>query len=218
MNITPKDLIKRAKERLAAHFEDLGTHLHRRAFSTPPADSETKKRFMIAKYTAAFAVNFTDWIGKTHPWVRSPEARFALDDNLRCEQKQDHVGMLLRFTTQCKAVPEREHYDAVAREVADIRDLFKDVRVAGLTGLVLLAILENTSEVFIPRLEDWARSMGCTDLEYTSVHGEADVEHSDTLLKALEVEVDMMKSDDIDFLLANPTELAISLLIKIFTF
>jgi hypothetical protein len=218
MNIPPKELIEKAKARLAAHFEDLETHLHRRAFSAPPADRETKKRFMIAKYTAAFAVNFTDWIGKTRPWVRSPEARFALDDNQRCEQEQDHVGMLLRFAMQCDATPEREHYDAVAQKVADIRGLFKDVRAAGLTGLVLLAILENTSMVFIPQLERWAREVGCTDLEYTSVHGEADAEHSNALLKASEVEVDMMKSDDVDFLLANPTELAVNLLIKIFSF
>ncbi len=175
-----------------------------------------RKRKLIQNYTAAFGGNFTDWIGKTLPWVRSPEAKFALTDNQRCEQTEDHVGMLLNFAAHCKAVPEKENYEHVAKEVADIRELFRDIQTAGLSGVMLLAVLELTSEIFISKLEEWAISLGCEDLNYTRSHGVADEKHSQALLRALEAELEMGYID-FRFLLTNSTKLAVNLLEQIFT-
>lgn len=59
--------------------------------------SDVDSRTIIARYTAAVAVNFTDWIGKTIPWARHETARHALVDNLRCESVHDHVKMPLNL-------------------------------------------------------------------------------------------------------------------------
>src|SRR4051812_15565460 len=81
------------------------------------AASEIDLRIVIARYTAAIAVNFTDWIGKTIPWVRHEVAYSSLVDNLRCEAGHDHVGMLLRFAELSKALPGRDEFDHTRREV-----------------------------------------------------------------------------------------------------
>ena len=146
---------------------------------------------LIARYTAAVAVNFTDWIGKTLPWARHELATCALVDNLRCEAEQDHVGMLLRFAELSGATPDAEHYAHTAAQVAAIRQLFADSTNAGISGVALCAVLENTSEIFIPDLAKRATELGCTDLTYTNVHGEADVEHSDAFAKATAAELTM---------------------------
>ncbi len=146
---------------------------------------------VIATYTAAVAVNFTDWIGKTLPWARHELARYALTDNLRCEAVQDHVGMLLNFAFYSDATPEAEHYQHVRGAVFEIRQLFADPKTAGLSGVALCAVLENTSEIFIPDLAKRAKECGCKDFTYTDVHGIADVEHSDAFTKATIAELTM---------------------------
>src|SRR6185503_914166 len=74
------------------------------------AEEYPNPRFIIARYTAAIAVNFTDWMGKTCPWARHELAQHALKDNLRCEQADNHAGMLLNFAAQANAMPSEEHY------------------------------------------------------------------------------------------------------------
>lgn len=178
--------------------------------------NETRLKIYVQQYTAAFAVNFTDWIGKTLPWVRSPEAKFALLDNLRCEQEEDHVGMLEHFALQCDALPQRSHYVHVYGKISLVRELFRDVTTAGLHGLVVLSVLENTSEIFIPRLEEIGKVLGCRNLKYTEVHGVADAEHSKLLLKASEAEAQMGYPDQNIFALRG-LDRSIQLIRRIFT-
>jgi len=111
-------------------------------------ESNADSRTVIARYTAAMAVNFTDWIGKTIPWVRHETACHTLLDNLRCEATHDHVGMLLLFAKLSNALPSQEDYTHTAGEVAAIRHLFVNPIEAGLSGVTLCAVLENTSEIF----------------------------------------------------------------------
>lgn len=146
---------------------------------------------VIARYTAAFAVNFTDWIGKTIPWVRHEKARYALIDNLRCESVEDHIEMLYEFSSECGAFPELEHFRHTWSEVNGIRKLFCDPNEAGLLGLTVLTILENTSTIFIPDLAERAKRLGCKVFTYTDKHGEADAEHSTAFREALKAEVKM---------------------------
>lgn len=153
--------------------------------------SQTDSKTIIQRYTAAVAINFTDWIGKTLPWARHEYARYALTDNLRCEAVQDHVGMLMNFAKLSNALPDGVHYREVGEVISVIRQLFADPNTAGLAGIALCGILENTSEIFIPDLERRASELGCTDLTYTKVHGVADVEHSDAFGKATIAEFEM---------------------------
>ena len=155
------------------------------------ASCETDSRTVIARYTAAVAVNFTDWIGKTIPWARHELAVHALVDNLRCEAEEDHVGMLLRFAECSGALPGREDYAHTANEVAAIRQLFADTSNAGFLGVALCAILENTSEIFIPDLARRAEECGCDDLTYTEKHGVADITHSEAFSIAWAAEMTM---------------------------
>lgn len=151
-------------------------------------ECQTDSHLVIARYTAAVAVNFTDWIGKTIPFVRHEDSYQVLVNNLRCESAHDHVGMLLQFAELSGSLPGRDDYVHVAEQVGLIRSLFTDSNGAGLCGIALCAFLENTSEIFIPDLARRAKECGCTDFTYTDIHGEADIEHSEAFIRALQVE------------------------------
>lgn len=185
-----------------------------RSFVKPAAQYRDPK-LVIARYTAAIAVNFTDWIGKTYPWARHEIAQHALKDNLRCEQSQDHVGMLLDFAKAAGVRVTAEDFARVAEPVEAIRKLLGRVRDAGFTGLAILAILENTSEMFIPVLEEMGKTLGVTDLTYTRVHGEADVEHSDAFIRALKAEWTMGYRDT-QAQICDAFDAAVKLLRRIF--
>lgn len=146
---------------------------------------------IVACYTAAIAVNFTDWMGKTLPWARHEKSRLALTDNIRCESVDDHVGMLLEFARSCQAFPQEFHFNRVEEEVQEVRRLFKNPQTAGLSGVALMAILENTSEIFIPVLAKIATRLGSKNLRYTQIHGVADIEHSRAFTEAFEAELTM---------------------------
>lgn len=179
--------------------------------------SQVDDRDVIARYTAAVAVNFTDWIGKTIPWVQHEFARYALIDNLRCEATQDHVGMLLQFAALSDAMPCRTDYAHTSKQVTAIRELFKNPKVAGLCGVALCAVLENTSEIFIPDLASRAKRRGCTDFTYTDVHGEADIDHSKAFAKALEEERDMHYYGSTSHLIKDTFDRAVALIGQIYT-
>ena len=87
-------------------------------------NSKASDRDVLARYTAATAVNFTDWVGKTIPWVRHELSRQVLIDNLRCETVDDHVGMLLNFATLSGAMPERADYAHVEDDLKNVRSIF----------------------------------------------------------------------------------------------
>ena len=52
-----------------------------------------------------------------------------------------------------------------------------------------MAAVENTSLGFIPYLAELAKLRGSEDLEYTDIHGEADIEHAKQFVWALEHEI-----------------------------
>ncbi len=170
---------------------------------------------MIARYAAAFAVNFTDWMGRTILWVRHEKSRYVLADNLRCESVEDHVGMLLQFAELSGALPARVHFATVRREVSEIRHLFRDPLTAGLSGMVLLTVLEVTSEVFIPDLAERARRCGCTNFTYTDVHGSADIAHSLAFTEAVKGEA-TMGYIDAEAIMRKAADAAVTLMRRIY--
>ncbi len=156
---------------------------------------------IIGRYTAAIAVNFTDWIGKSIPWVRHETAYHALVDNLRCEASQDHVGMLLRFASLSDASPDRGAYIHTYDEVAAIRKLFAEPvtarpSLASHFARPLRACRRSSS----PDLALRAKQCGCTDFTYTDIHGEADAAHSGAFVNATEAERTMGYRDPDHFI------------------
>ncbi|MEK7151495.1 MAG: iron-containing redox enzyme family protein [Patescibacteria group bacterium] len=148
---------------------------------------------IVRRYTAAVAINFTDWMGKTLPWVRHELARYALADNLRCETVENHADMLLDFACYCDATPDDDSYRFTNRQVQEIRRLLSNPLMAGVVGLTVMTLLEAISQEFIPILEKIAIRLGASNsqLQYTQVHGMADVAHADNFTKALKAELTM---------------------------
>ncbi|MBX4210839.1 hypothetical protein KW783_02590 [Candidatus Parcubacteria bacterium] len=187
-----------------------------------PADEYGNPRLIISRYVATVGINFTDWIGKTYPWTRHELAQYALKDNLRCEQSEDHIGMLIKFAEHAMYFPEWNQF-AHSKEVRVIRQLLSNIEDAGLTGLIILAILENTSEVFIPVLEKLIqkfhllhrKTYGSADLTYTQAHGKADAKHSDAFTAALKAEWTMGYRNH-EGIVFNASNAAVNFLRRIF--
>ena len=179
-------------------------------------NSQTSPELVISRYTAAVAVNFTDWIGKTIPWIRHENAYYALVDNMRCESVEDHVEMLLNFAKLSDSMPNKSDYEFVEKEVQEIRKLFRDPASAGLSGVALCAVLENTSEIFIPDLAKKAKERGCENFTYTDVHGEADVEHSQAFTEATGKELTMGYHNH-EIVIEKAMETGINLIRKIYS-
>lgn len=138
---------------------------------------------IIQRYTASIEGNFLSWMGGASISARSVLSKFAADENLWVEIKDNHPGMLRRFAQDCKAEPNSEDYRYAEKEVNEVRRIVADL--SGIKTITLMATLENTSSAFIPFLAELGKKVGCTNFTYTDVHGEADIEHANQFLEAL---------------------------------
>lgn len=174
---------------LARCIHDLRMEIRMGALQNEERFRNEKIARQVAKlYVATFSVNFTDWMGKAAIFVRHELARYSLADNLRCETLENHIGLLDEFANRGNAVPDTAALYQVHPAVNQVRQDLRKVENNGLYGLALMTFLENTSLDFIPVLEVVAQTIN-TDLAYTSVHGVADVAHSEQFVKALEAEM-----------------------------
>ncbi len=174
---------------------------------------------VIARYTAAFAVNFTDWIGRTLVWVGDDYAWSALNENLKCEVQENHTKLLFDFAELSYSVPKSKDYKAVASTISDIRESLSCSRTGSLFGIALLATLENTSEIFIPDLAKKAEGLGCKNLKYTDTREVSDFEYRDQLIQALKKESELLKvsEEDIKFYARSGMKRAQKLLLIIYS-
>jgi len=176
--------------------------------------SDDVARKTIKRYTAAIEGNFLVWMGGASISARSVVSKFAADENLWVEIRDDHPSMLRNFAKCAKAEPDAEDFQYVHSEVMKVRNLVGEL--SGVKNIALMAVLENTSASFIPYLAGLAKKLGCNDLTYTDVHGEADIEHANQFLEALSDEVKLGYQNaekEVDDTLA----LTLSLLKKIFS-
>lgn len=148
-----------------------------RSFLPPDSLDKETKRKILRKYVAAIEGNFVSWMGAAAISARSVQGRYAASENLWVEMRDDHAGMLRDFARSAHCEPELEDYQAISMAVGDIRGLVAEL--SGLGCLMLMAVLESASGVFIPWLENTAKELGSTNLRYTQVHGEADIDHAD---------------------------------------
>ncbi len=176
--------------------------------------SQDEAETMIRRYTAAIEGNFLAWMAAAAISGRSIVSRFAAEENLWVEIKDDHPGMLHHFAKATHAEPNIEDFGYVQDEVDALRKMTSEL--SGLKNITLMAALENTSAAFIPYLAGLAKRCGAQDLTYTNIHGEADIKHANQFLEALTEEQKMKYENpkqDID----EAITLSFSLLKKVFT-
>ena len=142
---------------------------------------------ILARYTAGIEGNFVQWMGAAVIYARSPQGKYAATENLDVEVKENHPAILREFAKSAKAEPSLEHYQAVDAVVASMRTLIASGN--GLEALTVMATIENTSTAFVPYLAGLAKKRGSTNLHYTHIHGEADVEHARQFVWAVEHEL-----------------------------
>ena len=169
---------------------------------------------IIQRYVAAIEGNFLSWMGGASISASSVISKFAVDENLWVEIKDNHPGMLRKFAKDCNAEPNSEDFRYVEKEVNSVRKLVAEL--SGVKAIALMASLENTSSAFVPFLASLGKKLGCKDFTYTGVHGEADIEHANQFLEALSAEKNLgyINSDkDID----ESIKTALVLIKKIFS-
>jgi hypothetical protein len=169
-------------------------------------------------YGAVFSKHFLPWMRHADRSAVSSTAKEATVDNILCEERDDHPGMLHAFVAPITAAATP---DAKGRAEAVIQTLQPTIaRLSELTqiapcGIHLMALLENASVDFIawmyPGIADKFAEANRT---YLDVHGVADQTHADAFVTAFEAEREHIEwRDEID----ETTGLTIRLLTEIFT-
>jgi hypothetical protein len=153
-------------------------------------------REIIARYTAAFEGNFVAWMAATTISTQTVQGRYAAEENIEVEMRDNHPGMLRKFAQFSNAEPSQKHYESIQKELNEIRKLVAELN--GVKNIALMTYLENTSAAFIPYLAQLGKQLGCTDFTYTNVHGIADISHADQFLWALEHEMKKEPKGNID--------------------
>lgn len=174
--------------------------------------SEESARKILGKYTAAIEGNFVNWMAAAAVSSRSVQSRFAAEENIYVEMKDDHPGMLRSFVKSAGAEPTTDHYLAVSEAVNSMRRLVG--QMSGAENITLMAMLENSSGVFIPFLADLAKKLGSTNLLYTDVHGVADIKHADQFVWALTYEKEHYA--DFDLRMDKTSEAVLKFLKEVF--
>src|SRR5438477_12793831 len=87
----------------------------------PEQLSPEQQRGIIARYTAVLEGNFIYWMTAAYLAVASDEAHTIIEDNLREEVRDNHPGMLRRFSMAARAIPTDADLVAVHRPLMGVR-------------------------------------------------------------------------------------------------
>lgn len=144
-----------------------------------PANAKT----ILANYRHTFGPNFILWIELARHQCKSDTAYTVCHENLICEVLEDHPRLLAEFI-------DEPYCESIVDDYALYIDVITEACSVPMEGLLILAVLEHASLVFIPWLERVARALGIDEkkCEYLRRHGEADIEHANAFLRALEAE------------------------------
>ena len=152
----------------------------------PERLSREQRRGIIARYTSVLEGNFIYWMTATYIAVKSEEARPLLTHNLYEECRDSHPHMLRKFAIAAHAFPTDTDALSVNDELTQVR-LFLG-KLQGVQSVLTMAFFEGWIQRFMAYLADLAKAQGSSEFEYTDVHGVLDVEHSQELFRALEME------------------------------
>jgi hypothetical protein len=184
------------RERLQAKLPFMGFH--------SPTEVEQLKAIFLT-YDKVIRHNFIMWMMLVKACCKSDKAKAVCDDNLKCEIGENHPQMLLDFVFPLLK-PERMGGQASERAIRlalykahAIEQDFSCIRLAceeAVTGLIVMATLENLSLAFIPWMKKQANALELQNLKYLEVHGEEDVKHAEAFLEALEAEAKLGEVDE----------------------
>lgn len=158
----------------------------------PARLSADERRGIIARYTAVLEGNFIYWMTGTYLAVRSPKAKAIILDNLTEEVKDNHPGMLRRFTLAAHAAPSDVDRSMVDRDLENVR-MFVG-KLSTLELVLMMAFFEGFICKFMAYLAELAAKSGSSEMVYTDVHGVCDIAHSQGLFSAFDAEVPMAKN------------------------
>ncbi len=144
-------------------------------------------------YDALIRPNFIMWLMLNKPNLKSNVAIKACKDNLDCEITDNHPQMLLNFMEPIirSNINNAEVTLAVNEKIKNSLRLISkitELSTKSLEGLYIMAILENTSVEFIAWMKKASAKLDLTNKRYLDVHGEADIEHADEFINAIEAE------------------------------
>jgi len=176
-----------AQERIEGEINSL------MAWLPDPAHLSTEeRRGIIARYSAVLEGNFIYWMTGTYLAVRSPKAKAIIIDNLTEEVKDNHPGMLRRFTLAAHAAPSDLDRSLIDRDLQNVREFMG--KQSTLDVVLMMAFFEGFICKFMAYLADLAARSGSSEMVYTDVHGVCDIAHSQGLFSAFDAEVAMVKN------------------------
>lgn len=149
--------------------------------------SPEARRGIVSRYSSVLEGNFIYWMTGAYLAARSAKARSIIEDNLRTEVRDCHPGMLRRFALAAGSVPRDSDAMAVYRQLSAVRRFV--ARLLPVPLIAMMAFFEDFIQGFMAYLEELARLQGSSEKEYTEVHGVCDIEHSEELFHALELEM-----------------------------
>jgi len=171
---------------IQAHIEvtidDLLASLRR-----PERLSPEERRGIIARYTSVLEGNFIYWMTSAYLSARSTAAHAIIQDNLLEEVRDNHPGMLRKFAIAAHAVPTDADALAVYRNLEAVRQFVS--RLSSVPIVVMMAFFEGLLQRFMPYLADLAKRQGSAEFQYTDVHGECDIAHTQGLYRAIGAEL-----------------------------
>src|SRR5438132_11859261 len=123
--------------------------------------SADERRGIIARYTAVLEGNFIYWMTAAYLAVGSDAAHAIIEDNLREEVRDNHPGMLRRFSMAARAIPTDADAVAVHRPLQGVRAFVG--RLSGMNIVLMMAFFEGFIQRFMPYLAELAGREGSTE-------------------------------------------------------
>jgi hypothetical protein len=101
--------------------------------------------------------------------------------------------MLRKFALAAHAIPTDVDAVAIHERLTSVR-LFIG-RLSAARILVMMTFFEGLLQRFMPYLADLAKRQGSAEFQYTDVHGECDIAHTEGLYRAIGAE--LPRADDV---------------------
>ncbi len=190
----------------------------------PPIEGTSTERLseIFLTYDSFIRPNFIMWLMLNKPTLKSEVAIKACEDNLECEINDNHPQLLLNFIEpiiRANIMNEVVIKNVENKIIENFGLINKITQFSSmpLTGLYVMAILENTSIEFVVWMKKASEKLGLKNKKYLDVHGEADILHANEFLNALESEIDLQDKKPSDEYLDETKEVTLKLLKVIFT-
>lgn len=155
----------------------------------PDIDQMTNEQLAAVLLTYRYTIEpvFIPWLAAAWGQCSSEAAKHASWDNLDCEMRDDHPKMLRDFTAPLEGTYQHPR-QAIARCGALSVRVGREIATDAVSGLFVMALLENLSLTFIEWMRGAAKRLYLTDLTYLNVHGEADIAHANEFVRATDTE------------------------------